>query len=248
MRQRDPRGVFRRRREARARVQIIETPHGSRAEDGAVTTQQVAAVTMPRLELDRMWNAEYLERLARTYWIFLTRVSLWILRVKYRSDSREIVVLTRPLTLLRFHPPDYETEAEKGTVTWRIAKGLLVAPMGRSKGFLRLTVERVPPAEGDSGRLANVVVSSEVANFYPLIGGWGWFRKIGSFLYRITQLRIHAIVTDAFFRSLARLDLAPSVVGALRAQAAEARAEGDEQTAREAEATADSEEVRAGGG
>lgn len=247
MRERDPRGILRRRREVRARVQIIETPHGSRAEDGAVTTKQVAAVTMTRSELDRIWTAEYLERLARTYWSFLTRVSLGILRVLYRPDSREIVVFTRPFTLLRFHPPEYETEPEKGTVTWRIAKGLLVAPMGRSKGFLRLTVERVPPAEGDSGRLANVVVSSEVANFYPLIGGWGWFSRIGAWVYEQTQLRIHIIVTNAFLRSLARLELLPSKVGALRADAEEARAEGDEEAAREADAAADSEEVRSGG-
>jgi hypothetical protein len=247
MRQRDPRRILRRRRDARARVQIIETPHGSKAEDGSVTTKQVAAVTMTRSELDRIWSAEYLERLARTYWSFLTRVSLGILRVLYKPDSREIVVFTRPFTLLRFHPPEYETERDKGTVTWRIARGLLVAPMGRKKGFLRLTVERVPPAEGDSGRLANVVVSSEVANFYPLIGGWGWFAKIGAFLYEMTQLRIHVIVTNAFLRSLARLELLPSVVGALRAEAAQARAEGDEETAREAEAAAESEEVRSGG-
>jgi len=247
MRQRDPRRILRRRREARARVQIIETPHGSRAEDGAVTTKQVAAVTMTRSELDRMWNAEYLERLARTYWSFLTRVSLGILRVLYKPDSREIVIFTRPFTLLRFHAPDYDTEPERGTVTWRIAKGLLVAPMGRSKGFLRLSVERVPAAEGDSGRLANVVVSSEVANFYPLIGGWGWFSRIGAWVYEQTQLRVHIIVTNAFLRSLARLDLMPSVVGALRAEAEEARAEGDEEKAREADAAADSEEVRTTG-
>jgi hypothetical protein len=43
------------------------------------------------------------------------------------------------------------------------------------------------------------------------------------------------------------LDLAPSVVGALREQAAEARAEGDEDKAQEAEAAAESEEVRTGG-
>ena len=247
MRQRDPSRIFRRRREARARVQVIETPHGSRAEDGSVTTRQVAAVTMPRAELDRMWNAEYLERLARTYWRFLTRISLGILRVLYKSDSREIVALFRPLTLLRFHAPEYETEPGRGTVTWRIDKGLLVAPIGRGKGFLRLTVERVPPAEGDRGNLANVVVSSEVANFYQTIGGWGWFARIGQFLYSQTQLRIHVVVTNAFLRSLARLDLAPSVVGSLRRQAAEARAEGDLETAREAEGAADSEQVRTGG-
>jgi hypothetical protein len=247
MRERDPRRIFRRRRDARARVQVIETPHGSRAEDGSVTTRQVAAVTMPRAELDRIWNAEYLERLARTYWRFLTRVSLGILRVVYKADSREIVALFRPLTLLRFHVPEYDIAPGRGSVTWRIDKGLLVAPIGRGKGFLRLTVERVPPAEGDLGNLANVVVSSEVANFYPTIGGWGWFARIGQFLYSMTQLRIHVIVTNAFLRSLARLDLAPSVVGALRAQAAEARAEGDVETAREAEAAADSEQVRTGG-
>jgi hypothetical protein len=247
MRERDPRRILRRNREARARVQIIETPHGSKAEDGSVTTKQVAAVTMTRSELDRMWNAEYLERLARTYWSFLTRVSLGILKVLYKPDSREIVVLSPRLPLLGFHPPDYEMEPTKGTVTWRIKKGLLVAPMGRGKGFLRLTVERVPPAEGDSGRLANVVVSSEVANFYPFLGGWGWFARIGAKIYELTQLRIHVIVTNAFLRSLARLELLPSKVGALRADAEEARAEGDEEGARKAEAAAESEEVRTGG-
>lgn len=213
-----------------------------------MTTKQVAAVTLPRTELDRIWNAEYLERLARTYWSFLTRVSLGILRVRYTPDAREIVVLFRPLTLLRFHAPEYETESNKGTVTWRIARGLLVAPMGRSKGFLRLTVERLPPPSGDSGRQVNLVVSSEVANFYPTIGGWGWFARIGRFIYEMTQLRIHVIVTNAFLRSLARLDLVPSVVGALRAKAEGVRGEGDEETAREAEAIAESEEAQTSGG
>jgi hypothetical protein len=55
------------------------------------------------------------------------------------------------------------------------------------------------------------------------------------------------IVTNAFLRSLARLELLPSKVGALRADAEEARAEGDDEGAREAEAAADSEEIRTGG-
>jgi hypothetical protein len=244
MRQRDPRRIFGRRREARARVHIIETPHGTSAEDGSVTTKQVAAVTVPRSELDQIWNAEYLERLARTYWSFLSRVSLGILRVLYKPDSREIVVVSRPFTLLRFHAPEYELEPDRGTVTWRIEKGLLVAPMGRGKGFLRLTVERLPPPGGDSGRLVNVVVSSEVANFYPTIGGWGWFARIGGFLYRMTQLRIHVIVTNAFLRSLARLDLEPSVVGRLRRRAMERSPWGHEDGAAP---ESESEEARAAG-
>ena len=59
-------------------------------------------------------------------------------------------------------------------------------------------------------------VSSEVANFYPALGGWGWFAKIGATVYRYTQLKIHVIVTNGFLRSLARLELVPSKVGQLR--------------------------------
>jgi hypothetical protein len=59
-------------------------------------------------------------------------------------------------------------------------------------------------------------ITSQVANFYPMLRGWGWFSRIGRFVYRYTQLRIHVIVTNGFLRSLANLDLAPSVIGNLR--------------------------------
>src|SRR5919202_2455408 len=119
MRQRDPRRVLRTRREARARVKIVGKPQNSMVPEGGVTTKQVADVTLPRRELDRIWNPEYLERLARTYWRFLTRASLGLLRVRYGPDPREIVQLTRPFVLLRFRAPEYETEANRGAVTWR---------------------------------------------------------------------------------------------------------------------------------
>ena len=70
-------------------------------------------------------------------------------------------------------------------------------------------------ADDPSGE-ETVTVTSEVANFYPMLAGRGWFSRIGRAIYGATQLRIHVIVTHAFLRSLARLDLAPSVVGALR--------------------------------
>jgi hypothetical protein len=168
----------------------------------------VAEVTLPRAELDGVWSAEHLERLARTYWRFLTRVSLGLLRVLYTENSREVVLLTRPFVLLRFGAPRYDIEPDGGTVTWPIDRGLLVAANGRGQGFLRLGVRRRPAAEGDSE--ATVVVTSEVVNFYPRIAA-----RIGRFIYNQTQLRIHVIVTNAFLRSLANLDLEPSVVGAL---------------------------------
>jgi hypothetical protein len=162
-----------------------------------------------------MWSPEYLERLARTYWRFLTRVSLGVIRVLYTPASRLIVLIAKPLRLIVFRAPEYDIEANGGTVTWRIEKGLLVAPRGRDCGFLRISIER--PDNDDGSDLVTVRVASEVANFYPMLEGSGWYRAIGRFIYRVTQFRIHVLVTNAFFRSLARLDLARSVVGALRA-------------------------------
>src|SRR3954469_12196687 len=106
MRRPHPGKDLERRRRARARVTIVEVPDSDSAPDGAVTTQQCAEVTLPSKELERIWTPEYLERLARTYWRFLTRVSLGLLRVLYTPDSREIVFLTRPFVLLRFHRPE----------------------------------------------------------------------------------------------------------------------------------------------
>ena len=217
MRPRDPRRVVARERRALARVKIVDVPQSGHAPDGSVTTKQTAEVTLPRTELERMWTPEYLERLASTYWRFLTRVSLGLLRVLYSEHAREIVLLTRPFVLLRFYEPEYEAAADSGSVTWRIDEGVLVAPTGRGKdGFLRISVFRPTHDDGTSEEVT-VTVASEVANFYPMLAGWGWWSRIGRAVYRATQLRIHVIVTHAFLRSLARLDLSESVVGALRA-------------------------------
>lgn len=210
MRRRDPRRGLARRRQALARVQVLDLPQSRYAPDGSVTTRQTAAVTLPRSELERLWTPEYLERLARTYWRFLTRISLGVLRVLFTESSREIVVLARPFVLLRFQKPEYETEADRGGVTWRIDRGLLVARAGRGRGYLRISVRR-PDVEDDRAGQVTVAVSSEVASFYPAIAG-----RFGRAVYAATQLRLHVIITNAFLRSLARLDLAPSVVGALR--------------------------------
>jgi hypothetical protein len=244
MRERDPRGIVRRRREAAARVHIVGKPQNSSDADGSVTSKQVADIYLPQSLLDQIWSVEYLERLARTYWRFLTRVSLGLIQVKYTPQSRQIVLVARPFKLLTFKAPEYETEARLGRVTWRIDRGFLVAPRGRGKGYLRIEVERREDWSDGEGGLQVARVSSEVGNFYPLIAGWGWFAKIGRYVYRITQLAIHMVVTEAFFRSLARLDLEPSVVGAMRAQADEARAAGDEEAAQRADDIADEEERR----
>lgn len=215
MRKRDPRRTLARRREAKARVTVVKDPETESHDDGSITSRNIADIVVPRTEIDRMWNTEYLERLARTYWRFLTRVSLGLIRIAYGRDSREVVLLTKPFVLLRFFAPEYETAGNRGTVTWRINRGFLVAPRGRGKGFLRISVER-PDEPADPGGEVCVRVVSEVANFYPMLAGWGWWARIGAVLYRTTQYTIHNIVTNAFFRSLANLDLAESKVGKFR--------------------------------
>jgi hypothetical protein len=214
LRRRDPRRLLERHRRARARVQIVHVPRSDYAPDGSIGSKQAAQVSLPREELDRVWSPEYLERLAATYWRFLTRFSLGLLRVVYTEDAREVVLLRRPFVLLRFRKPEYEIEPNRGVVSWPIEKGLLVAPSGRGRGYLRLTVER-PPEDGNPDGEARVTIASEVVNFYPLIAGWGWFSRIGRIIYNETQLRIHVVVTHSFLRSLANLDLVESSVGTL---------------------------------
>jgi hypothetical protein len=207
VRPRDPRRLIERERRARARVQIVAVEQSESAPEEGIGSKQVAEVTLPRSELERIWSPEYLERLARTYWRFLTRVSLGLLRVLYTPHSREVVLLRRPFVLLRFRAPEYEFRPDGGTVTWPIDRGLLVASRGRGLGYLRLTVQRRPVSD-DGSREAIAVVTSEVVNFYPMIAS-----RLGRWIYDQTQLRIHVIVTHAFLRSLANLELEESRTG-----------------------------------
>jgi len=212
VRPRDPRRLLERHRRARARVLIPHVPQTGYSEDGAVGSRQAAEVTLPREELERIWSPEYLERLARTYWSFLSRFSLGLIRVLYGEDSREVVFLRRPFVLLRFHQPQYHINPDGGTVTWPINRGVLVASRGRGRGFLRLSVQRRPMQ--DRSDEVTLLVSSEVVNFYPTIAA-----RFSRWIYEQTQLRIHVLVTHAFLRSLANLELEPSRVGVLRAVA-----------------------------
>lgn len=212
MRRRDPRRLLERDRRALGRVTIVEVPQSGYSENGALGSRQVAEVTVPRAELEKIWRPEYLERLARTYWSFLSRFSLGLIRVLYSEDSRDVVFLRRPFVLLRFHKPEYQFNSDGGTVAWPINRGVLVARRGRGRGFLRLSVRRKPAQDGADE--VTVVVSSEVVNFYPTLA-----TRLSRWIYEQTQLRIHVIVTHAFLRSLANLELEPSRVGALRAAA-----------------------------
>jgi hypothetical protein len=199
-----------RRRRMPAQAAIVSPPRSTvMASDGAVRSAQSAELTLPRGELDRVWNAPNLENLGRTYWRFLSRVTLGLIRVRYGTDERRVVFLARPLTLLRFEAPEYTFEADHGTIKWRIRDGLLVSRGGRGCGFLAINVTRMDDG-ADSG-LARIRIEVEVANFYPAIA-----ESFSTPVYEATQSSIHVLVTHAYLRSLATLDLARSKVGALR--------------------------------
>jgi hypothetical protein len=173
---------------------------------GAVRSVQEADVVIEDAALKEIWTPAHLERLAGTYWRFLTRITLGLIRVRYSERERSVVLLARPLKLLTFLAPEYEMDRERGLVRWRIARGMLVSRRGRDGGgYLQIEVRR---RAGDDPGHARLHVKVEVANFYPSIAS-GLSRR----LYNATQSRIHVIVTHAFLRSLARLDLAPSKVG-----------------------------------
>jgi hypothetical protein len=174
---------------------------------GAVRSVQKADLLIDEAALAEIWSPAHLERLARTYWRFLTRVTLGLIRVRYTDSERSVVLVTRPLRLLSFQAPEYEMNPTRGLVRWRIGRGLLVSRRGRGRGYLQIEVCR---HEGDDTEGARLHVEVEVANFYPSIAS-GLSRR----LYNATQSRIHVIVTYGFLRSLARLDLAESRVGRL---------------------------------
>jgi hypothetical protein len=173
---------------------------------GAVRSVQSAEVMLRADAIEAMWSPVYLERLARTYWRFLTRATLGVVRVYYTEGERSVCLLVKPLKLLTFRAPEYQMDERRGIVRWRIARGLLLARRGHdSDGYLQIDVERRPAQRAGC---VNVAVEVEVANFYPAIA-----YRLSRFVYSQTQSRIHVILTHGFLRSLARLDLEESVVG-----------------------------------
>jgi hypothetical protein len=204
--------VVRRRARLPAEVRIVD-PEGAPtiSADGAARSVQAAELTIPAGELLQLWSPEMLERLARTYWRFLERCSLGLIRVRYGEHERSVVLISRRLVLIRFDPPRYELGSDRGAVRWQIRGGALVSHhQSRRGGFLAIDVRRMePPREG--GEAVHVEVA--VVSFYPAIAN-----VLGPGLYAATQSAIHVLVTHGFLRSLARLDLAQSRTGRFRAE------------------------------
>ncbi len=201
-----------RRRPRRATVVGLENETAVDAATEAVTSIQKADLLIDTEALQAIWTPTHLERLARTYWRFLSRVTLGLIHVHYTERERYVVLLAAPLRLLTFRAPEYEMDASHGLVRWRISSGLLVSRRGRDGGgYLQIEVRRAPGDDGSGATRLHVEVA--VVNFYPSIAS-----GLGRTIYNITQSRIHVVVTYGFLRSLTRLDLAESRVGRLQDQ------------------------------
>jgi hypothetical protein len=207
-----------------ATISNLEDHTTEDARTGEVRSIQAADLSLPEAALRKLWSPMHLERLARTYWRFLTRVTLGLVRVRYAETERSLVLLAPALKLIVFAPPEYELESGHGIVRWRIRSGLLVARRGHDGGgHLQIEVRLRPdsaqaahpagPATPPAGAReepprARLHVEVEVAGFYPAIAS-----GLGRRFYGATQSRIHVLITHGFLRSLARLDLAESRVG-----------------------------------
>jgi hypothetical protein len=144
-------------------------------------------------------NWRFLEWAAHAYWRLITRFTLGLIRVTSDGADQCVVLVARPLVLLRFHAPEYELSTDQGSVTWRIRRGILVSREGRDSGSLRLSVSAINRADGRS----QVHLTMEVHNFYPWLRGAGPFARIGVWIYAQTQQRIHRAVTRGFLRRIA---------------------------------------------
>lgn len=187
---------------------LIVTSHEHTTMDDStgVRSVQEADLILPDAEVERIWNPRHLERLARTYWRFLTRATLGIVQIDYEGRGRQVKAFGL-IPLLTFKEPEYEMDDRRGIVRWRIEHGVLVAKRGRGgAGYLEIDVQRRESKDYPGSSIVHVEV--EVANFYPAIAS-----SLSRWVYENTQSRIHVLVTHGFLRSLARLDLAESRVG-----------------------------------
>ncbi|MHB8490718.1 MAG: hypothetical protein ACYDA6_00680 [Solirubrobacteraceae bacterium] len=209
-----------RRQAARAIAHSMQSHTSVDAHSGAVRSVQIAELSLPQSAVEAVWSPEYLERLARTYWRFLARITLGLVHVHYGERERSLVLLAPPLRLITFAQPEYEAAADRGLVRWRIRSGLLVAPARRRHavppppaddrhhraqedqgGHLQIEVRRAHLTPGEDAPAGHVrlLLTIEVANFHPAIA-FAFSRRI----YNLTQSRIHVLITRAFLRSLAR--------------------------------------------
>jgi hypothetical protein len=142
-------------------------------------------------------GADDLELIEHAYWRYLSRISLRFIRVTRSPNERAVALLVPMFRLFTFGAPQYVRGPDYSEVTWPIRRGLLVAREGRDRGYFRITVRR-RGTDPQAPERELVSVRAEVRDYHP------WLARFGTWLYEMTQLRIHTLITRGFLRSLAR--------------------------------------------
>jgi hypothetical protein len=181
---------------------------GLDGETGSVYSIQTASITTPTERLDGMWSTQHLERLARSYWMYMERFSLGLVRVHYDDRGRYVCFLSKRVPLLGFSEPEYEFGETHGVVRWPIDRGLLISRKGRGRGYLEIEVHRRDGVGTDERPLSRTYVELEVSGFYPTMSS-----GLAYLVYKHTQSRYHVLLAYGFIRSLARAELPSSKIG-----------------------------------
>lgn len=168
------------------------------ASTGGLKCAQSAVITVGADLFEEIWQPDTLDLLAQSYWKYIERRSLGLIRMRKDDESR--VVSSLGIHLLRFREPEFATGEDFGEVTWPIDRGVLVARDGRGQGYLKISVKLDDHIHGEGRK--RFTVTSEVANFYPFIRSSGRFARAGTWIYSKTQLRTHIAVTKGFLKSL----------------------------------------------
>ena len=143
----------------------------------------------PADTIDELWTPMSLERLARTYWRFLQRATLGLVRVYYTDAERYVCLLV---------PPAEAADLPRARVRdgRQARRRALAHREGPARRAPRARGRRLPgdrrraPVRPSATAACNVAVEVEVANFYPAIAS-----RLGRWLYAQTQSRIHVVVT-----------------------------------------------------
>lgn len=199
-----------RRQEARDEIRVgrLVDHTGLDAESGAVYSIQTASITTPTERLDEIWSTEYLERLARSYWLYMEKFSLGLVQVHYDTRGRYVCFLSRRFPLLGFSEPEYEFGESHGIVRWPIDRGLLISRKGRGRGYLEIEVHRRDGVGEDDHPMSRAYIELEVSGFFPTMSS-----GLAYWVYKHTQSRYHVLLAYGFIRSLASAELAPSRIG-----------------------------------
>jgi hypothetical protein len=144
------------------------------------------------------------EFLLSRYLAYIRSCTLTAVRPFGTPDGIEFRVLGSRLSLISFRLP----VAEGNAVTLPICGGLLVQPLRRERGELRLSA-----GEAEGG----IRVTLQLSGFYPLILGGIDPAPLRCWLYRRTQAAVHRLVTVRFlamlYRSLVSPEAGNRVVG-----------------------------------